>query len=408
MATDPKKKGTLGAPSPVTSPLSPNPVMGPYAPGTPYYSTGPQAGGLNPIQGIRDGIVSALTGGKATSAAQYDADVAAKLAASKASPTGVSGVGTSVGGGSDPYASALAQAQAAYGTGRNDLLANSNRADQDLAQIFQRTMNGQKLLQSNAIQGFHANNARLGSTYDDLLGRIGSSYSAGGNSLANELSRLGLGEAAPGASQGLIRDSGFLTDMAHADKANALSNNNSMSSLIANLMSETRAATGAAGTSARAQNRIETQKGLAALAQQLAASKANIAGGRSASGKALAKTPEQKAADYIAYQKALEAGGYGKKGKTSTQKGTSDALAFLEQYAGGDQQKASDLENEFRFLQTIPGGQDAWLAHLYGKDPTTGQDITAGINNWKKKGLPYGQQDADAVANAVAILLGKY
>lgn len=358
-----------------------------------------------------DLMLAATTGGAITDSNKFTQDVnAATRALAMQHAAGALPVGASGSGGSDPYSLALQQAIGGYNTGRGDILNQSNRADSDLAQIFARTQNAQRVLQSHAIQGFHANNARIGSTYDDLLGRIGSNYGAGGASLAHELQRLGLQAASPGASQGLIRDDNFATDRASADKANALTNNNAVSSLIANLMSDLRGSTAAAGASARASNKQQTQDALNKLAQQLATQKSSIAMGRaSGSGVNGKQTPQEKAAAYAQYHDALAALGYGpKKGKVDTiGKGDSAALQYILNYSGNDKAKALELQNEYKFLQTIPGGLNAQLAHLYGHDPKTGKAATSGLGRWQKQGLPYGQADADAVAHAIKILLGK-
>jgi hypothetical protein len=355
----------------------------------------PQSGSVKYGTGsYGDQTLGVLTNGGATSQDKFLADVAAAKAALAKGISSGSGNGSngSSGGSGGAYASAMAQALSGYNTGRQDIINQGNMADSDLQQIFLRLGQRQRELQSDAIKGFRANGQRLGSTYDDLLHSIGANYSQGGNALANELSRLGIQAAGPGASEGLVRDSAFATNQARIDKSNSLSNNSTLDTMIINLMTQNRMASQSEGASQRAQNKQKTNDALRALAQQLAAQKAQIASASRSGGGGGGRGGS---------------GGGGKKSSASSKqpKGLQAALEYIKAH-GGSPSEIADLQAELRFSQTA-GALSDQLGHVYGKAPD-GTPQVSGIANWQKQGKPYGQTQADLVATALAILNGKY
>lgn len=99
-----------------------------------------------------------------------------------------------------------------------------------------------KTIGNNAAQGsqsFVAANSAVGNNFNQAAQNIDSQFGKAKVDTTNELSRLGLNAAAPGATQELTRDQSFLGGLNTVDKANAqsgLAANNSAYQQLATLM----------------------------------------------------------------------------------------------------------------------------------------------------------------------------
>lgn len=323
----------------------------------------------------------------------------------------------------NPYDRALKSLGLDYGKNTGDTRLHGKRADKDLSELFARLGNYTGKLKGEQEGVYDKSGMALGQNYDNLLKELQGTYSKGTGNTTTELQRLGIQDVTPAAMSNLAQDAQHNLSNARIDKTNAQTNNTANKNTFSSLMQEMIGSAAVEGTTQRGKNKQATADQLNTLLNEFNKGKLDLSGKK---GDALLQArlqiqqqraqAAQQAANRAASLRAasMRAASGGKTAAFRKPSGIGDAMSLLQQYAGGDKTKYQDLLNVFNMAQ---GGNYDDTGILPKHLTKFAQEKKFDLNNpalnwhlnnvtlpnWKKKGLPYGPQDMQAIMQAINI-----